>query len=82
LKSRLTKHKSTKEKPFPKLVIAHNLGPVMGNDVIVSMHEAGKGQVMHVSKPEEYNRKLGDYYTDWEMKTFEDFNGKVTLQNS
>lgn len=83
MKSRITKQKSTKDKPYPKLVIGHNIGGVLGNDVIVCMHEAGKGQILHIAKLESsYTRKVGEYHIDWQVHAFEDFNGKVTNQNS
>ncbi len=77
----MTKHTSTRPKPFPKLMIGHNLGMIYNNDVIVLMFTKNRGIVMHITKPELYNKKVGDYSYKWHSKNFEDYNGKITIQN-
>ena len=56
----MTKHTSTRPKPFPKLMICHNVGMAFGNDVIVLMFARNRGVVMHITKPELYSKKVGD----------------------
>ena len=76
----MTKHISLKPKPFPKLMICNNMGAI-GNSVVVLMSANKKGMVVHITMPEQYGKKVGDYCTTWVTKNFEDYNGKVVIQN-
>ena len=64
-------YKVSKEKSFPKLMIDENI-------TIVLFNQEEKGVVVS-NKVGIYN--IGDYYNNWAMNCFKDYNGEVTLKN-
>jgi hypothetical protein len=81
MKSTHTKHtKKQPPRPYPKLMISSNMVSI-DNDVIVLMQEEGKGIIVYVTSNDWYRRRVGEYYQDWCMESFEEYTGKVTIQN-
>lgn len=79
MKSKMTKHVSHKPGVYPKLMIGMNLG-IYNVTYIVFMYAAGKGMIVHAS--DEQVRRVGQHWSDWDMFAFEDYSGRVTIQNS
>lgn len=72
VKSTVNEAPKQAERPFPKLMKSN-----LGTSLIVFFDEYEIGQVVAGDE----SLKLGHSSTLWDMDTFEDFTGSVTLQN-
>jgi hypothetical protein len=64
-----------KEVEYPSLRIS-NCG-----DLIVLFEEEGSGTVVKDERKSEYKHSVGFSSNHWAMRTFKDFDGKITLSN-
>jgi len=79
MKAIIIEEKKVTQKPFPKL-----MRQIKGisKGAIILMSESGKGVVVSPAR----ERGIGQYdgfqeYTEWDMESFEDFEGIVILRN-
>ena len=73
LKSVLNKCCTPAEKPYPKIRIGVN------TDIIVLFTSAKVGTVLNKGNNNAWN--IGDHSMTWSEKSFEDYQGTVTLEN-
>jgi len=70
MKTKITNQASQQEKPFPKLMIDKD-------GEVFLMKDQSTGTIVHSF----FKENIGTHNDTWDMRTFKDFTGEVTLSN-
>lgn len=68
----------TQEKPFPKLMICKSIG---GNTIILANEKSDPFLVGTCIYSDYSENRVGEYFEQWSLSAFTDYNEPITLQN-